>query len=65
MNWLIADGLRRYGFDALAQELDADSLALMQQSGFREYYDPRDGTGCGAAQFSWSAALAIEILKGQ
>jgi neutral trehalase len=64
MNWLIADGLRRYGFDALAQELDADSLVLMQQSGFREYYDPRDGTGCGATQFSWSAALAIEILKG-
>ena len=62
MNWQIADGLRRYGFDALAQEFDADSLALMQQSGFREYYDPRDGTGCGAPQFSWSAALAIEML---
>lgn len=65
MNWLIADGLRRYGFNALAQELDADMLALMQQSGLREYYDPRDGTGCGATQFSWSAALAIEILKGR
>jgi hypothetical protein len=61
MNWLIADGLRRYGFNALAQELDADSLALMQRSGLREYYDPRDGTGCGATQFSWSAALALEM----
>ncbi|MEW5717643.1 MAG: trehalase family glycosidase [Chloroflexota bacterium] len=63
MNWLIADGLRRYGFDALAQELDADSIALMRQSGLREYYDPRDGAGCGAPQFSWSAALAIEMMQ--
>jgi hypothetical protein len=62
MNWLIAEGLRRYGYTALAQELDANSLALMRQSGLREYYDPRDGTGCGATRFSWSAALAIELL---
>jgi hypothetical protein len=34
----------------------------MQMSGLREYYDPRDGSGCGATDFSWSAALAIEML---
>jgi glycogen debranching enzyme len=63
MNWLIAAGLRRYGYDTLAQRIDEDSLALMRQSGLREYYDPRDGTGCGATHFSWSAALAIEMLS--
>jgi dienelactone hydrolase len=26
------------------------------------YYDPRDGTGCGATGFSWTAALTIEML---
>ena len=62
LNWLLSDGLRRYGFVDLAEALRRDSLDLMERSGFREYYDPRDGTGCGSPQFSWSAALAIEFL---
>lgn len=62
LNWLLADGLRRYGYDDLAQALRADALELMGGSGFREYYDPRDGSGCGSREFSWSAALAFEFL---
>jgi len=62
INWLVADGLRRYGFHAQADALVRDSLALMRASGFREYYDPRDGSGRGAVDFCWSAALAIEML---
>ncbi len=61
LNWLAADGLRRYSYDELAAALDRDSLALMSQSGFREYYDPRDGAGLGSTEFSWSAALALEM----
>ena len=61
LNWLLADGLRRYGFDELAALLRRDSLELMPRSGFREYYDPRDGAGCGSTDFSWSAALALEF----
>ena len=62
MNWIIAEGLRRYGFAAQADALVRDSLALIEQSDFREYYDPRDGSGCGATDFCWSAALALEML---
>lgn len=62
LNWLLAEGLRRYGFDDLAGALRRDSLELMVRSGFWEYYDPRDGSGCGSPDFSWSAALAIEFL---
>ena len=65
MNWIIAAGLNRYGFIAQADALVGDSLALIVQSGFREYYDPRDGSGCGATDFSWSAALALEMLARQ
>ncbi len=61
MNWIIAQGLRRYGFLTAADSLVEDALALMEQSGFREYYDPRDGSGCGSQDFSWSAALALEM----
>jgi len=63
LNWLLADGLRRYGFNDLAEALRRDSLELITRSGFREYYDPRDGSGCGSTDFSWSAALAIELLN--
>jgi hypothetical protein len=63
MNWIIAQGLRRYGYVAQADALARDSLALIDQSGFREYYDPRDGSGCGATDFSWTAALALDMTK--
>ncbi len=62
MNWIIAQGLRRYGFLEAADSLIRDSLALVEESGFREYYDPRDGSGCGASDFSWSAALALDMI---
>ena len=62
LNWLLTGGLARYGFDRLAEMLRRDSLELMNHSGFREYYDPRDGSGCGSTDFSWSAALALEFL---
>lgn len=62
MNWLVSEGLRRYGYTAEADALVRDALALVRREGFREYYDPRDGSGCGAKQFSWSAALAIDWL---
>ncbi|MBI5300496.1 MAG: glycoside hydrolase [Chloroflexi bacterium] len=63
INWIIAEGLRRYGYIAQAEQLRRDSLTLIEQSGFREYYDPRDGSGCGATEFSWSAALTLELLR--
>lgn len=62
LNWLLADGLRRYGYHDLAETLRTESLMMMARSGFWEYYDPRDGAGCGSPDFSWSAALAIEFL---
>lgn len=62
-NWLVYEGLLRYGFHDLAADIRQDSLNLMATSGFREYYDARDGSGCGSIEFSWSAALAIEWLE--
>jgi hypothetical protein len=64
INWMVMEGLRRYGYDDLAGTVRAHSLDLMARSGFMEYYDPRDGKGCGADGFSWSAALALEMLDG-
>ncbi len=57
VNWLIYQGLRRYGYDQAADALAARSLALLEQSGFWEYYHPITGQGLGGSTFSWSAVL--------
>ncbi len=61
MNWFIVEGLRRYGYEDLADVIRKDTLGLIEASGFREYYDTRDGSGCGSEDFSWSAALTLEL----
>jgi glycogen debranching enzyme len=59
VNWLVAEGARRSGDAALAELLRAGTHALVERSGFAEYYDPRDGAGIGGSGFSWSAALTL------
>ena len=67
MNWMIHHGLRRAGLDALAARVRADTLHLLEATGLYEYFDarpPREniGHGLGAARFSWSAAIALDLL---
>jgi hypothetical protein len=57
LNWILAQGFRRYGYETLYQRAKQDSLDLIVRTGFYENYDPRDGAGCGSADFSWPAAL--------
>ena len=61
-NWLVWTGLRRHGYVEHADRLAAASLGLVERAGFREYFDPFDGTGRGADAFSWSAALVLDLL---
>lgn len=63
INWLIIDGLKRYGYKDHAAALTESTLEMVEKSGSYEYFDPRDGSGAGAANFSWTAALAIDLLK--
>jgi mannosylglycerate hydrolase len=64
-NWLITDGLRRYGFTGEAETLRARTLELVSRSGFYEYYNPLTGEPAGAGDFSWTAALSIDLLSSQ
>src|SRR5687768_2773733 len=61
LNWLIYQGLRRYGYHDLANELASRSFALLQQSGFWEYYHPQTGQGLGGHSFSW-AAVTLDMI---
>lgn len=56
-NWFIVHGLLRYGFRSEAKKVYADSLRLVSQSGFREYYDPLTGQGHGASGFTWGGLV--------
>ncbi|MGH3378972.1 MAG: MGH1-like glycoside hydrolase domain-containing protein, partial [Actinoallomurus sp.] len=61
-NWLVWIGASRAGRSDIASAVREATLALLERSGFREYFDPLDGTGRGAHDFSWSAALALNML---
>lgn len=62
-NWLLIDGLRRYGYDDLAEQVRESSLALVEQSGFYEYFSPINGEPAGIPNFSWTAALVVDLLS--
>jgi hypothetical protein len=62
-NWLIIDGLKRYDYKDEAKVLQDRTLQMVAKSGMYEYFNPLDGTGAGAANFSWTAALTIDLLK--
>ena len=62
-NWLIIDGLERYGFKHHAAALMDSTLEMVAQNGCREYFNPITGEGLGAENFSWTAALTIDLLK--
>lgn len=63
VNTMIANGLDRGGQTKMADRIRADSVKLIRESGFAEYYDPITAEPCGGGQFTWTAAMVIEILK--
>jgi hypothetical protein len=61
-NWLIIDGLKRYGFHEHAAALQESTIEMVQNNGFYEYFNPLDGKGAGTNNFSWTAALSLDLL---
>ncbi len=67
LNWLLYKGLKTYDCTDLAKRVKEDSMTLIEKYGFYEYFDPRkdvkDNAGYGGHNFSWSAALFLDLLK--
>ncbi|MDX6250239.1 MAG: hypothetical protein QOF10_3599 [Kribbellaceae bacterium] len=59
--WLIHRGLVGLGRTDLAAALRTDVLELAATTGFAEYADPHTGEPRGARDFSWTAALALDL----
>ncbi len=68
LNWLLYHGLKDYGYDDIANRVKEDSIEIIKQNGFFEYFDARKEAhqnsiaGYGGDNFSWSAALIIDFL---
>ena len=69
MNWIIYHGLRNYGFTDMAQQIKEDTLQMVREQGFYEYFEPdkekskQQHKGYGGEEFPWTAALIIDLLK--
>jgi hypothetical protein len=64
MNWMIVQGLVECAEPMLADALRRDTLDLVEHTGFSEYFSPVTGRGFGANDFSWTAALTVDLLQG-
>ena len=62
-SWLIWHGLRLHGETTLADDLRHRLLERVRAAGFREYLDPVTGAGHGADDFSWTAALTLDLIR--
>jgi hypothetical protein len=62
ISWMIEQGLLEYGEIELAGELRKRTLQLVERVGFSEYFSPITGEGYGADDFSWTAALVVDLL---
>jgi glycogen debranching enzyme len=52
-----------YLFSMIDKRFKEYSIDLIKKSGFREYYNPLNGDGLGATQFTWSAALFLCMVN--
>ena len=66
LNWILYNGLNLYGFKDIAQRVKKDTIEIIEKNGFYEYFDARkeiENGGYGGNNFSWSAALLLDILN--
>jgi len=69
LNWMLYNGLKQNGFNDIAERVKKDTIELIEKNGFYEYFDSRKEMhengkgGYGGNNFSWSAALLIDLLN--
>ena len=67
-NWYIEKGLRKLGYDNVADELTKRTYKLVRKEGFREYYSAISGKGERAVDFGWSTLvldMAVSMQSAQ
>jgi hypothetical protein len=62
-NWFVVRGLEDLGLGTDARSLADATLALVRLGGWHEYFHASTGEGLGGADFSWTAALVIDLAR--
>ncbi|SEL67984.1 Trehalase [Aquimarina amphilecti] len=68
LNWMLYRGLNEYGYSDLSERIKKDTIEIIEKNGFYEYFDSRKEmhkngkAGYGGNNFSWSAALLIDLI---
>lgn len=62
LNWLLWRGLQAYGYHQRARHLAQEVFRLVSDQGFYEFFSPLTGQGLGAKNFSWTAAVTLDML---
>lgn len=69
VNWLLYHGLKRYGYNALADKIKTQTIYLIEMYGMYEYFNPtpeeknnkENNRGLGGENFSWTAAIYLDF----
>jgi hypothetical protein len=62
MNWLLWRGLHEHGQARLAAALRRSMIEVVRAAGCYEYFHAITGAGVGTPEFSWTAALTLDLL---
>ena len=65
MNHMVWTGLADAGEAELSARISNDTLGLVETQGMAEYFDPLDGTGLGGMDFSWTAAIYLDLCRDE
>ena len=60
-NWLIYEGIKNKDKE-YSIKIKNETISLIENKGFHEYYSCNDGSVMGANNFSWSAALYLDLV---
>ena len=60
-NWIIYQGLKNKNIK-FAKQIKRKTINLVKQRGFNEYFSCKTGKGFGATNFSWTAALFLDLM---
>jgi hypothetical protein len=64
-NWLLWWSLIRAGVPDPAAWMRRETLGLLAEGGFAEYFEPFTGEPLGSAEQSWTAAVALDMLAAE
>ena len=61
INWIIYKSLINKNKN-FAEKIKRQTINLINNNNFHEYYSPKTGSPFGANNFSWSAALYLDLM---